>query len=41
MGFWTAFHRSRLHSIGALPHTVGGYRLQQRVKQRTHYSTLS
>src|SRR5882672_10516948 len=41
MGLWTAFHRSRFHPIGALPHTVGGYRLQQRVKQRDHDSTLS
>ena len=41
MGFRTAFHRSRLHPIGALPHTVGGYRPQQRVTQRAHDSTLS
>ena len=41
MGFRTAFNRSRLHPIGALSHTVGGDRPQQRVKQRDHYSTLS
>ena len=41
MGLRTAFHRSRFHPIGALPHTVGGYRLQQRVKQRDHDRTLS
>jgi hypothetical protein len=40
MGFWTALHRSRLHPIGALPHTVGGYRPQQRVKQCDPYSTF-
>jgi len=40
MGFWTALHRSRLHPIGALPHAVGGYRPQQRVKQRDHDRTL-
>ena len=40
MGFRTAFHRARLHPIGALPHPVGGYRPQQRVKQRDHDRTL-
>ena len=41
MGLRTAFHRSRFHPIGALPHPVGGYRPQQRVKQCDHDSTLS
>jgi hypothetical protein len=41
MGFWPTFHRARLHPIGALPHPVGGYRLQQRVKQCDHDSTFS
>src|SRR6266446_5732265 len=41
MGLRTAFNRSWFHPIGALSHTVGGYRLQQRVKQRDHDRTLS
>jgi len=40
MGFWTALHRARLHPIGALPHTVGGYRPQQRVKPCDPSSTF-
>ena len=41
MGFRPTFNRARLHPIGALPHPVGGYRLQQRVKQCDHDSTFS
>ena len=41
MGLRTAFHRSRFDPIGALPHTVGGDRPQQRVKQCDHDRTLS
>ena len=40
MGFWTALYRARLHPIGALPHTVGGYRPQQRVKPCDPSSTF-
>ena len=40
MSLRTALHRSRFHPMGALLPTVGGYRPQQRVKQRGHDSTL-